>query len=56
MSDYNGVARMLGALPRAKALLGDKGYDADWFRAVLAERSITACIPSKANRLSLIHI
>src|ERR1035437_11024344 len=31
-------------------LLGDKGYDADWFRQALAERGITACIPSKSNR------
>ena len=50
MSDYRGAALMLDALPRAKALLGDRGYDADWFRAALAERKITACIPSKKNR------
>ena len=50
MSDYKGAALMIDALPRAKALLGDRGYDADWFRAALAERKITACIPSKKNR------
>ncbi|MCM8732576.1 IS5 family transposase [Hephaestia sp. GCM10023244] len=50
MSDYKGAALMLDALPRAKALLGDRGYDADWFRKALAERNITACIPSKRNR------
>src|SRR5690606_22168226 len=50
MSDYKGAALMLDALPRAKALLGDRGYDADWFRKALAERNITACIPSKKNR------
>jgi transposase len=50
MSDYKGAALMLDALPRAKALLGDRGYDADWFRAALAERKITACIPSKKNQ------
>jgi transposase len=50
MSDYKGAALMLNALPRAKELLGDKGYDADWFRQALAERGITACIPSKFNR------
>ncbi|RXW52721.1 IS5/IS1182 family transposase, partial [Enterococcus faecium] len=32
MSDYKGAALMIDALPRAKQLLGDKGYDADWFR------------------------
>jgi len=26
MSDYKGAALMLDALPRAKALLGDRGY------------------------------
>ena len=31
MSDYKGAALMLDALPGAKALLGDQGYDADWF-------------------------
>ena len=50
MSDYKGAALMLDALPRAKALLGDRGYDADWFRDALAERGITPCIPSKTNR------
>ena len=46
MSDYKGAALMIDALPQAKAMLGDRGYDADWFRAALAERGITACIPS----------
>ena len=40
---------MINALPKAKALLGDKGYDADWFREALAVRKIDACIPSKSN-------
>ena len=50
MSDFKGAALMLPAMPRAKELLGDKGYDADWFRQALAKRGITACIPSKSNR------
>ena len=50
MSDYKGAALMIDALPKAKILLGDRGYDADWFRAALAERKITACIPSRKNR------
>lgn len=40
---------MINALPKAKSLLGDKGYDADCFRNGLAERKIEACIPSQAN-------
>ena len=55
MSDYKGAALMLPDLPKAKELLGDKGYDADWFREALAERDITACIPSKSNRRSPIE-
>ena len=50
MSDFKGAALMLPALPRAKELLADKGYDADWFRDALAELKIAACIPSKSNR------
>src|SRR6195952_4684000 len=50
MSDYKGAALMLDALPPAKALLGDKGYDAGWSRDALAERGIAAGIPSKSNR------
>jgi transposase len=50
MSDYKGAAAMLPAMPKAKLLLADKGYDADWVRAALAKRRIEACIPSKSNR------
>ena len=50
MSDYKGAAFMLSVLPRAKELLGDKGYDADWFRQSLAERGIKPGTPSKSNR------
>ena len=50
MSDYKGAALMMPALPKAKELLADKGYDADWLRAALAKLGMVACIPSKANR------
>lgn len=50
MSDCNGAVLMLPALPRARVLLADKGYDADWFRQALAVRDIAACIPSRAKR------
>ena len=42
---------LLPALPKAKELLADKGYDADWFREALAKRKIAACIPPRSNRL-----
>jgi transposase len=50
MSDYKGAALMIDAFPKAKALLGDKGYDANWLRQALIARGITPCIPSKTNR------
>lgn len=50
MSDYKGAALMMEALPPAKAMLADRGYDADWFRNALLARGITPCIPSKTNR------
>jgi transposase len=40
---------MLEALPRAKALIGDRSYDADWFRDALTGLRIAPCIPSKTN-------
>ena len=45
---------MIDAMPQAKALLGDKGYDADWFRQALTERGITPCIPPESNRITAI--
>ena len=50
MSDYKGAALMFDALPKTRAMLGDKGYDADWFRTALIAAGITPCIPSRTNR------
>jgi putative transposase len=50
MSDHKGAVLLFDALPNAKELLGDKGYDSDWFRAALTARGITPCIPPKSNR------
>lgn len=50
MSDHKGACLLLSSLPRAKELLGDKGYDSNWFRQALIERGITPCIPPRSNR------
>ena len=50
MGDYKEAALMIDAFPRAKALLADRGHDADWFCHALAERGIAPCIPPKTNR------
>ena len=49
VSDYKSMALMFDALPNAKVMLGDKGYDADWTREALARRGIPVCIHSKVN-------
>lgn len=50
MSDYKGAALLLSSLPKAKELLADRGYDADWFRDALKAKGIVPCIPPKKNR------
>ena len=56
LSEVEGGAFLLfSALPNAKELLGDKGYDSDWFRAALTERGITPCIPPRSNRKVQYH-
>jgi transposase len=56
MSDYKGAALMLSAMPKAKQLLADKGYDADWFRAALAKRRRAQEINQRLRREGLIRL
>lgn len=44
VSDYTGAAALLDELPKAKWLLADRGYDADWYRDALQAKGITPCI------------
>ena len=50
MSDHKGAAMLLPALPCAKELIADRGYDSNRFRAELLERGIAPCIPSTRSR------
>ena len=50
VSDYTGAAALLDELPKAKWLLADRGYDADWFRDALQAKGITPCIPGRKSR------
>ena len=48
---------LLPALPPARGLLGDRGYDSNRFRAALAEGGIEPCIPStKSRRVALPYV
>lgn len=50
MSDYKGARHIVQALPCARYMLADRGYDADWFREALRDKGIEPCIPPKKNR------
>src|SRR6056297_1573634 len=50
VSDYIGARALLGSLPDVEWLLGDRGYDADWFRDALKDKGIRACIPGRKQR------
>ena len=50
MSDHRGAAMLLPALPAARELLADRGYDSNRFRAALAKQGINPCIPSTKGR------
>jgi transposase len=49
ISDYTDAAALLGSLPSAEWLLGDRGYDADWFRDALKDKGIKPCIPGRRS-------
>ena len=50
VSDYTGARALVDSLPAADWLLGDRGYDADWFREALVDRGINPCIPGRKSR------
>ena len=50
MSDHKGAAMMLDALPAARTLIADRGYDSRAFRTALSARRIRPCIPSTRSR------
>ncbi|WP_300075177.1 transposase, partial [uncultured Ruegeria sp.] len=50
VSDYTGARALVNSLPWADWLLGDRGYDADWFRQALNARGIKHCTPGRKSR------
>ena len=50
VSDYTGARALVESLPAADWLLGDRGYDADWFREALVDKGIRPCIPGRKSR------
>jgi transposase len=50
VSDHKGARELLPRLPKATALIGDRGCDGNWFRSELTARDIEPCIPGRKNR------
>ena len=50
VSDYTGARALMASLPAADWLLGDRGYDADWFREAPVDKGIKPCIPGRKSR------
>jgi len=42
VSDYTGAKGLLSGLPDVQWLLGDRGYNAEWFREALKDKGIRA--------------
>ena len=49
-SDYVGARALVEELPKSRALIADRGYDADWFRNALKSMGIAPCIPARRGR------
>ena len=45
VGDYIGARALLSSQLDVNWLLGDRGYDADWFREALKDKGIRVCIP-----------
>ncbi|WP_393986330.1 transposase [Xanthobacter flavus] len=50
MSDHKGARLVLDALPPARSLIADRGYDRAWFREAQAAKGIAPSIPSPRSR------
>ena len=50
MSDHKGARLVLDALPPARNLIADRGYDSAWVRDALVAKGIEPCIPSSRSR------
>ena len=54
VSDYIGARALVSSLPKVEWLLGDRGYDADWFREALKDKGIRPCIPGRKQRTTAV--
>ncbi len=50
VSDHIDARASQSSLPDVDWLLGDRGYDAEWFRKALEDNGIRACVPGCKQR------
>ena len=55
VSDHIGARALLSSIPDVDWLLGDRGYDADWFRDALKDKGIRPCIPGRKQRKAIVR-
>lgn len=55
VSDDIGARALLRSLPDVDWLLGDRSYDAEWFREALKDKGIRAGIPGRKQRKKLVR-
>ncbi len=55
VSDYIGARALLSSPPNVDWLLGDRGYDADWFREAMQDRGLRLCIPGRKSRAKAVR-
>jgi transposase len=55
VSDDIGARALLSGLPDVDRVLGDRGYDADWFREALKDKGIRPCIPGRRQRKTIVE-
>ncbi|MDX8355420.1 IS5 family transposase [Cognatiyoonia sp. IB215182] len=51
---YIGARALLNSLPDVDWLLGDRGYDANWFREALKDKGIPPCLSGRRQRKMIV--
>jgi transposase len=55
VSAYIGARASVRRLPDVDWLLGDRGYDADWLKALLKDKGIRPCISGRKQRTTIVR-
>ncbi len=56
MSDHKRAGLLVDALPPARELIADRGYDSAGFRAALEDLGITPCILSRKHPIRMTQL